>query len=539
MADFDPWETPAASGPSANLDPWETKGGKAEDPRYSGPIGAITRMSDNLLRMMAEGATFGGNKAIAAGTQKVLGATDGSETMEGQRAITAQTREETGALGTAAEIAGGIGSGMLIPGGAVNTLGKALMTGAGTGVVTTTGQTYFDTGEMPTTQQVVAGGLLGAGAGAVGYGLGRLMQRPNLDADTMKKVNLLNQEGIDVTSGQATGSATMLRREAGATGAPELYEKQLKNFSKAALRRAGIMADDGRLDPMVLDDAFKITGGRMDKLAANNNMMGPEGKKELITLMRQTADIAHNYKQGVEATAPIIDNAYKQIAKAAKRGTFSGDDFQRITSELEAAARGNPRLAPYAREARRAIQDAMERYISVTNPADAQLWKAVNRQYSNLLVVQEAFTRAGRDAANGLITPSNLAASTKMLQGKTRFARNMTDFDDLARAGAAILRPLPVGAHANPQEIAKLVGRKLTAAATTGGTALLGGMGPLAAGASAIGGLVASEGLSSIGGRLATMPVTSLSPTAAQTGAKIGVSVGNAANPFTRASRQQ
>lgn len=510
------------------------EGAKHAGQNFVGAMGDI----DNAIRVFARGATLGGADHLAAKGAELTGV-GGPADVAGQQALTAGAKEDLGpVLGNAAELAGAVAPGALIPGAAVSSLPRAMATGATTGIATTTGQTYFDTGDLPSVPEVVVGGMLGAGGGAVGYGLGKLMQRPNLDANTMKQVNLLNQEGIDITAGQATGSASALRREAGATGAADLYESQIKNFSKAALRRAGIIAEDGRLDPTVLDDGFKIVGGQMDKLVANNSIQGPNARPVFMNLLRDSANISAAYKSTVEGgPAKIIDNTYKAIAKAAKRGQLTGAEYQDITSKLEAAARGNPKLAPVAREMRAAIDNGMEEFIKQSNPTDAGLWQAARRRYSNLLVVQDAFTRQGRDAANGLITPANLAAATKAKQGQTRFARGRTDFDDLARAGQAVLRPLPVGQHASPQEIAKMLGRKITTAGMMGGSAMLGGLSPLASGAAALGGMALSEGVEAGLGRMALRPVTSLSTTAAQTGAKAGVAVGSAANPFTRASQ--
>jgi hypothetical protein len=59
------------------------------------------------------------------------------------------------------------------------------------------------------------------------------------------------------------------------------------------------------------------------------------------------------------------------------------------------------------------------------------------------LTIEKAATGAGENAALGLISPSALRNATINTQGRRNYARGSGDFAELARAGEALLKPLP------------------------------------------------------------------------------------------------
>ena len=90
-----------------------------------------------------------------------------------------------------------------------------------------------------------------------------------------------------------------------------------------------------------------------------------------------------------------------------------------------------------------ALDDAMERSIGRTNPKDLGAFSDANRQYRNLLVVEQASLGAGQNSAQGLISPSQLRNATMQKQGRRNYARGKGEFADLARAGEGLMKPLP------------------------------------------------------------------------------------------------
>jgi hypothetical protein len=497
--------------------------------------GVAGGFADDLVRMLARGATFGGADVLAAKAAEATGI-GGPATLEGQQQATgeAQAALPVG-VGTVAEMAGSMAPSLMLPGSATATLPRA----AATGGVMAGGQQaathYFDTGEMPDATAVATNVAIGGLFGAAGHGLGRMFQQPKMEPAIRTKMEVLNNEGIDVTSGQITKNVSMLSKEAKAPGAQEFVEKQAQAFSKAALRKAGLMAEDGRLTPDILQDGFDFVGKQMDDLALQHNIGGAPGQTILPDLLAKARNIGTKYKESVEGgSAAIIGNTVRDIAKAVKNNTMTGAQYQELTSKLEAAARTNHKLSGTAREMRAAVNEAMENYIAATDPAAANMWKMANRRYANLLVIENAAARAGRDAAEGLITPNALGMATRAIRGKRLYTRGLTDFDELSRAGQTLIRPLPVHANANGDEIARILARRAMHSAV-GGTAGFAAGGGIPG---ALAGAAVPQILHNVSNRMALAPAASLSRTAASTGGNFGTMLGAAAasqNPFSRA----
>lgn len=505
---------------------------------------------DSAARAAARGMSFGGADYLAGKVNEMTGMPiyPGGDTVEEQQMTTAQGIDELGAPGRLAEVAGAMVPGMLVPGSATSTAARALMTGAVTGAAGTTAQSYFDTGDLPPAGEIAVGTILGAALSGAGYAIGKTVQRPRLNPTQEENVNLLQREGVDVFSGQATNDMAQMRKEAAATGAFEKVENQKAQYSKAILRRAGIHSDTGRLDPDTLNQTFDITGQRMDALAARNHMQFQMNLKTgRVQIMDDLRDIAKDYYNSVEAKpAPIIKNTLKEMGKHVAQGVLPGPKFQEITSALEAAARTNPNLAPTVREMRATINKAMEDYIVSTNQADAGLWQAVNKQYANLLIVENALGKLDANTANGLLSPRAVAAATQRIKGKRNYVRGRTDFDDLTRAGIAAMPELPINSYAPPSELSKMLARKIAMYGSSGGMAGMGGFtatgSPMMGMAAGAAGIAIPELASMATSGLRLRPVNSLSPNSASMGGRIGAALGGATgaevNPFLKANGQ-
>jgi hypothetical protein len=274
--------------------------------------------------------------------------------------------------------------------------------------------------------------------------------------------NALRGEGVDLTAGQATGNKPLQWAESvlgdipGSGGtASRMQTNQGEQFTGAALRRAGENAN--RATPEVIDHAFDRIGGNFDRLAANNTLhMDNQFVTDLV-------DAAREY-HGVVAPAmrsPIIEDVVRDIGttQARNNGQISGEAYQAMTSRLERTARGttDPQLKMALREVRAALDGAMERSIATHNPADAGAWREARNEYRNLLVLEKASTAAGSNAAEGIISPSSLRNATINTQGRRNYARGNGDFADLARAGEAIMKPLPNSGTAPRQYIQHLI----------------------------------------------------------------------------------
>lgn len=250
----------------------------------------------------------------------------------------------------------------------------------------------------------------------------------------------LRAEGVPVTAGQLSGSRGLRfsESELGGSKAANLMDRQKDAFTSAVLKRAGINAN--RATPEVIDDAFRAVGRQFDDLAASNQLV-PDAQmiNDLRTVFNDYGGIVPESMR-----SSIVNKVTNDIVDAAKRGPISGEAYQNITSRIAKAARGttNPDLRNTLYGIRGVLDDAMERSIGATNPTQAGAWRAARESYRNLLAVEQAATRAGEAAAEGVISPANIRNAV-IKQGRRAYARGQGDFADLARSGSMLLSPLP------------------------------------------------------------------------------------------------
>lgn len=320
-----------------------------------------------------------------------------------------------------------------------------------------------------TAQQVAPGSMIaelagqGIGAGSVA-GLSRLGRRAvtpmTVAPERRAMVNTLQQEGVELSAGQTTGNKGLqyAESELGGTRAAALTDRQGEQFTRAALRRAGINAN--RATPDVVDDAFTDIGQQFDDLAARNTLQ-IDGQ-----LRNELQQAVGNYEILVPPAmqSPLIRRIVDEFI-APQNVAVSGQGYQAARSRLERMARTStdPQLSMALRDIRTALDDAMERTLAMTNPQAAGRWREARRRYRNLLVIEDAIGRAGESAALGIITPANLRSATQR-QGKRAYVRGRGEFAELARAGTAMMSPLPQSGTA-PRTAVRNLGSALPAVA--------------------------------------------------------------------------
>jgi hypothetical protein len=336
--------------------------------------------------------------------------------------------------GQYAKTVGEFAPGALFPGGAVaraaNVIAPAI--GAETG-----GQLFKGTEYENTARLVggVAGGIVGPRA------ITPLPQK----ASVSEHVKVLEREGVPVSAGQASGRKALRWAESVADDTPlaggrasAMQEQTGEAFTRAALRRVG--EDAPRATPQVLDSAFARIGGQFDDLAQRNTMKADAG---LISKVKSVADDYTNLK-GESARAPIIENTLNDLRAAIQKhdGEIPGKFYQTWRSDLDKAARGarmDPPLQDALFKMRNSLDEAMGASIA---PADKMAWAQARRQYRNMIVIEKAARGAGEATAQGLISPSKLRNAVEQQHGRS-YVRGKGDFAELARAGEAVLKPLP------------------------------------------------------------------------------------------------
>lgn len=341
----------------------------------------------------------------------------------------------------------------------------------------------------------VAGALLG---GVLPNVARRAITPLPASPERSRLVEALTREGVtDLTAGQTTGRSGLryFENERGGGRMANTLEKQSEQFTEAALRRVGEQAP--RATPEVIDQAFTRIGQQFDDLSARNWAMLDR------PFLQDLSKVRDEYFQLVapNARAPIIENTLQDIATVAQRsqGALTGEIYQSMRSRIDKAARAakaDPELSQALRGIKESLDDVMERTIAQVNPADLGAWREVRQQYRNILAVERAATSAGERAAEGLISPSALRNAV-VGQGRRAYARGEGDFAELARAGEAIMRPLPQSGTAPRTSAREMFVSPM--GAITGGTAGAAIGGPVG---SAIGGAIGAA-VPAMAGRLA------------------------------------
>lgn len=289
----------------------------------------------------------------------------------------------------------------------------------------------------------IAAQILGGGGVAAGMrGAGKLITPFPINAERQAANATMAAEGVDLSAGQMTGSKGLqyAEGELGGNAMANLSEKQMEQFTQAALSRAGISAT--RATPEVMDNAFTSIGKQFDDLASRNTLIPDQQLgTDLGAAVREYHGLVPESQR-----APVVQNTLKDLVDAIKQnGNVSGDTYQALTSRLARLARtskNDPQLSGALMDIRSSLDDAMARSIQANNPADFGAWQEVRTDYKNLLVLETAASRAGENAAMGIITPANLRGAVAA-QGKRAYVRGQGDFNDLARSGVASMTPPP------------------------------------------------------------------------------------------------
>lgn len=257
-------------------------------------------------------------------------------------------------------------------------------------------------------------------------------------ADRQAMANALRAEGVKPTAGQVTGNKALQFREAelGGMSAARVLEQQGDDFTRAALKRAGI--DANRASPEVMRDGLKAIGDKFDDLAAQTTI---KWDNQLQTDL--VADVA-NYVNNATQTAPVVKKMATRVAEIASNNgrTIPGEAYKTLRSDIGKAAQAASDNS--TRFALRDIMESLDDAVARSMPGDTlPKWQAVRKEYRNFLTLERAAVGAGEDAALGIISPARLRNATVQTQGRRNYVTGKGDFDELARSGQALMTPLP------------------------------------------------------------------------------------------------
>lgn len=339
----------------------------------------------------------------------------------------------------------------LMAGGRAAQAGSRIVGGAlgGTvGAITqpTSGRDY----ETEKVEQILGGAATGGALGAAGSALAggsRVLTPYPLSQRRRELVNILREEGIEPTAGQQSGAHGLRYMEShlgelpGAGGATERANERIgEQFTRAALSRAGINAD--RATDQAIDRGFRDNSARFNHLAAQTEIRGDR------QLAQDLHDVQMEYWQQTQPSQrrPYIETTINETADAivANQGRLDGRTYQQLRSRIARFERETTDT-DYRRALggiRNALDDAMERTLQATNPNLMGEWRNVRNEFRNLLVIERAATGGSAAAKQELLSPAAIRQAI-VAQDRRDYARGRGDYNQLARAGEAILTPLP------------------------------------------------------------------------------------------------
>ena len=315
-------------------------------------------------------------------------------------------------------------------------------------------------------------------------GAGALAARPGAFVggdEASRMANVLREAGVDVSTGQGTGSQALMRME----GRLAPTGQQLDDFTAATMKMLG--SDAKVATPTNLAATQKTIVDQMDSAVRGVDIV-PN-----IAQAQAAIDVATNYVARVPAvqlTPRIrgIANEIKALAAAGKDVPLSRlktwrSDIGTFTVSSDAATR------EAAHSLRKLIDDMTDNaLISAGRESDIAALAKAREAYRNFIGVRDAATRAG--AEGGVLSPTALNQSMIRAQGRENYAvGSTTPMADFTRSGAATLRPAPTVLPGGQRSISEALPLALASMAGAGGIAA--GLNPAVAAALAAGGALA------------------------------------------------
>ncbi len=474
----DPWEQDWSQPASSGM-PWEQDWTKQSAPAASATIGekaldaykglgtgaikgtlALGGMVGDLTNLGAQGLEKASNAVSGAlgvepykrpETPSVLNAIPTSESL---------TKQLTGALGDFHQPKTEYGKasesvGQFIPGAvaATATGGGSLIGNIARYAVLPGAATYTAERALPETKyKPYLVGAAGVGAGLVNP-IRAVTPFPANTARQAAVQSLANEGVTSLTAGQKTGNAGLRYIEDAASSAPlagqgasRIQGEGARQFTEAATSRAGA---EGLATPETLAaNQTRLVGGTtpsgqqvpgiVNELAAKSTLI-PDNK-----FITDLVDTVKGYKNVPESAQRAKVQGYvDDIVSHVNNGQMPGEAYQamrsRLSRESKAFAGSDPDLSTALGGMKSALDSAMARSVG---PQLGKEWAQFRKEYGAQKVLEKAASRAGEATLEGNITPANLR-NTISAENRGSYARGGGPFNELARAGAQVMTPLP------------------------------------------------------------------------------------------------
>lgn len=335
-------------------------------------------------------------------------------------------------------------------------------------------------------QGALSGAIIGGGvpiaARAIGAGISRAVTPLPVSAERQALAGALEAEGIPLTAGQRSGStplryAESILGDAPFAGGPKasLMTAQGEAFTDAAMRRMG---GAGRATPENMAANYERIGQQFEQLSARNTFQADQQLgRDLGTTLNEYARLLPTEQKRI--VGELASDIVMRLREGS--GKMPGADYQMIRSRLSRMANNARGTDGEFSDAIRGMRDALDNgMMRSVSPEDAGAWQQARREYGNWKDLSKAAGGAGENAAEGLISPQALRNSVATGRNREAYVRGEGDFADLARAGNAIMTPLPNSGTAQRNLIAGFAG-------SGGGAGVVGAVDPMTAAVVALG----------------------------------------------------
>jgi hypothetical protein len=371
---------------------------KANMPKPAEPSGAET---------LAKQTGFGEAMMVGAGrktdailngiTQLYLGAKGDTKALGGLAQNVAEGESLYRPLAKERPFATGLGESlpaMAVPGAGASLLG-AMVAGAAPELLS-----------YGSAQERASKGAVGAAGGAIGYGIGGLLNTLIKPAGAGTKVNqgaidAAERIGFKPMAGQATQNPALLNienylaRNPGSSGTMRaINQGNQEAINSAAMSSIGQVSKDA--SPAVLKAAENTLGAEFQRL---QSVTAPRLGTDFVDAL-QKIELANAAKGSFRN--PQIDKLIDKGLDLAAQGNLSGQAYKEIRSELSAQANsafkaeGGATLGQALKTVRSALDDAAEKSLSA---ADQQAWATARSQWGNWKTLTKGLVAEGGDVS--------------------------------------------------------------------------------------------------------------------------------------------
>lgn len=313
-------------------------------------------------------------------------------------------------------------------------------------------------------------------AGSFAPNVAQHMVTPNPMTDNrIRDARILDDHGVEMTAGQRTGNKALHYAESqtGGTAYDNLIDRQNRQYTAGALEQGGVRPRrpggprPDEASPEVLNHQHDILGEEFDRLQQHGMQPDTQFFDDLVQLR-------DDYRATMPARspgAPLIETTVRYLADRARRGIPVDGEFLRKTGTMLRQKMRSFRASGRADEADalnnliEAIDNGVERSLTVTNPAEVGAWRDLRTRYRNLITLEEAAS----NAPNAQLSPADLTRATKATETRKGYSRGFGPFNNYSRAGAEILTEKPNSGTTSRLVAALGGGGKSITAATIGG----------------------------------------------------------------------